>query len=128
MFRTLRAHVSPRAVLKINHEHTIATLTNLFDQLELMLQLPESLSAIMSRLEKLANMPLNALAKCYFLSNMLNEQVILMHTVMNDISEWTGVKESITKTESFEKFIKLVSPFFMELMLKFLSNKPRCYR
>jgi hypothetical protein len=123
MFRTLRAHVSPRAVLKINHEHTIATLTNLFDQLELMLQLPESLSAIMSRLEKLANMPLNALAKCYFLSNMLNEQVILMHTVMtsaavlNDISEWTGVKESITKTESFEKFIKLVSPFFMELML-----------
>ena len=134
MFRTLRAHISPRVVVHVSNEHTIKTMGNLLDQLELILSLPTSFSGLVDRVEQLAELPPNVLAKCYFFSNALNEQGMLMQVcsssaaVEHDIAEWTGIKESMIRSEPFQKFLKIASTFLTELLLKFSGNKPRCCR
>lgn len=134
MFRTLRAHVSPRAVVKVSHEQTVKTLENLFTQLEMILSLPDNFGGLVDRADQLAQLPPNVLAKFYLYSNSLNEEASIMHTipmaksVQQDIAEWTGIKEAFVRSEIFQKFLATVSSFFVDLLGKYTSNKPRCYR
>lgn len=134
LFKTLRAHVSPRAVVKVNHEHTAQTLSNLFNQLELILQLPNTFTSLVENIDHLAELPLNVLAKCYLFANTLRDEGLIMQTcsigaaVQHDVVEWTGIKEGVVRSEQFQKFVKVSTSFFAELLLKLASNKPRCDR